>query len=105
MSTVGNMTYAFVVFYRFMSMTPEEAGKARDFWAEFSTKEWPTELKIVGDYRFAWGTEWNGFIFLETENPQLFFDFWPRFRDKTRWYIENTRTIIGQKRDSSSWMR
>lgn len=98
------MTYSFVVFYRFMKMTPEEAGKAKEFWSEFSNKNWPEELVIIGDYRYAWGTEWNGYLLLETENPQLFFDFWPRFRDKTRWYIDNTRTVIGQKREAAEWL-
>ena len=99
------MTFSFVVFYRFLRMTAEQADQAKEFWQEFSQKDWPEELHIVGDYRFAWGTEWNGFLFLETENPQLFFDFWPRFREKTRWYIENTRTIIGIKRSPTEWLQ
>ncbi|MHA1636636.1 MAG: hypothetical protein ACTSUB_01360 [Candidatus Thorarchaeota archaeon] len=99
------MTYAFIIYYRFMKMTPEEAQKAKQFWAEFSTKNWPDELIIVGDYRYAWGTEWNGFMLLESENPQMFFDFWPRFRNKTRWYIENTKTVIGQKRNPTEWLQ
>ncbi|MHA1908650.1 MAG: hypothetical protein ACW98Y_15215 [Candidatus Thorarchaeota archaeon] len=98
------MTFAFVVYYRFMKMTPEEAGKAKEFWSEFSRNDWPEELRIIGDYRYAWGTEWNGFLLLETDNPQLFFDFWPRFRDKTRWYIDNTKTVIGQKREPAEWL-
>jgi hypothetical protein len=98
------MTYAFIVFYRFMKMTPEDADKAKQFWSEFAGKDWPKEITIIGDYRYAWGTDWNGFLLLETESPQLFFEFWPRFRDMTRWYIENTRTIIGQKRDPVNWM-
>ena len=99
------MTFAFIIYYRFMKMTSEEAQKAKEFWAEFSTKNWPEELKIVGDYRYAWGTEWNGFMLLESESPQLFFDFWPRFRNKTRWYIENTKTVIGHKRDPTEWLQ
>lgn len=98
------MTYAFIVFYRFHVMTPEEVGKAREFWSEFSTKSWPENLKIIGDYKHAWGTDWNGFLVLETEEPQSFFEFWPIFRNKTRWYIVNTRTVIAVKRENTDWM-
>lgn len=92
------MTYAFCVFYRFRLLSPDEKSKSKEFWREFSNNEWPDELIVVGDYAFAWGTEWNGFLLIESENPELFFQFWPKFRDRTRWYIENTRTVIGRKR-------
>ena len=85
-------------------MTSEEAEKAREFWREFSEKEWPKDIAIIGDYRHAWGTEWSGFLLLETDTPQIFFEFWPKFRDKTRWYIENTRTVIGLKRKPADWL-
>ena len=98
------MTYAFVVFYRFQMMTPEQAGKAKEFWEEFGRGNWPEHLKIVGDYKYAWGSDWSGFLLLETEDPQTFFEFWPIFRDKTRWYIDNTRTIIAVKREAKDWM-
>ncbi len=94
------MTYAFCVFYRFRLLSPEESEKAREFWKVFSKEDWPQELKIIGDYSFAWGTEWNGFLLIESENAEMFFQFWPRFREKTRWYIENTRTVIGKKRST-----
>ena len=68
-------------------------------------KKWPEELRIIGDYRFAWGTEWNGFLVLETDNPELFFNFWPRFRNKTRWYVDNTKTVIGLKRYPAEWLQ
>ena len=93
------VSYAFVVFYQFKVMSSEEAKKAKEFWAKLTQQDWPEDIIIVGDYRHAWGTEWNGFLFLEASNPQRFFEFWPRMRDKTRWFIENTRTIIGLKRD------
>lgn len=86
-------------------MTPEQAGEARQFWSEFSKDDWPKDLRIVGDYSYAWGTEWNGFLLIETEKPELFFEFWPRLRDKTRWYITNTRTVIGIKREPEGWLR
>ncbi len=98
------MTYGFVVFYRFRPMTKEEAEKSKKFWRQFRTESWPDELKIVGDYRYAWGTDWNGYLVVETENPQLFFEFWPVFREATRWYIENTRTVIGIRRAPEDWM-
>lgn len=98
------MTYAFVVFYRYHLMTPEEAGKAREFWSEFAKGSWPEQLPIVGDYKYAWGSDWNGFLLIESDDPQSFFEFWPIFRNKTRWYIENTRTIVAIKRDTSEWM-
>ncbi|MBD3407693.1 MAG: hypothetical protein GF411_16365 [Candidatus Lokiarchaeota archaeon] len=94
------MTYGFLVFYRYKLMAEQEAREAKEFWMKFSEESWPKELRIVGDYRYAWGTEWSGFLVVETDDPQMFFKFWPHFRDKTRWYIENTRTVIGIKRDS-----
>jgi hypothetical protein len=98
------MTYAFLVFYRFQMMTPEQAGKAKEFWEEFSKGSWPEQLQIIGDYKHAWGSDWNGFLLVETDDPQSFFEFWPIFRDKTRWYIDNTRTLVSIKRDMSEWM-
>ncbi len=85
-------------------MSPEESERARDFWRKYSVEDWPKTLSIVGDYRHAWGTEWSGFLLIETESPQTFFEFWPIFRDKTRWYIENTQTVIGLKRKATEWM-
>ena len=79
-------------------MSSEEAKQAREFWLKLTKEEWPDDIRIVGDYRHAWGTEWNGFLLLETSKPERFFEFWPRLRDKTRWFIENTRTVIGLKR-------
>ncbi len=99
------MTFAFIVYYRFVKMDAEKASKAKEFWREFVKNNWPEELTIVGDYRYAWGTEWNGFLVLESKEPRLFFDFWPRFREKTRWYLDNTRTIIGVKRDPIEWLQ
>ncbi len=98
------MTYGFIVFYRFKLMDADEAKESREFWQRFRTESWPKELKIVGDYRHAWGTEWNGFLIIETESPQLFFEFWPTFREETRWYVENTRTVIGFKSDPKEWL-
>ncbi|MGY5875524.1 MAG: hypothetical protein RTU30_07245 [Candidatus Thorarchaeota archaeon] len=98
------MTYAFVVFYRFRMMSAEEADKARNFWKEYLSEHWPKELTILGDYKHAWGTEWSGFLLLESENPLTFFEFWPVFRDKTRWYVDNTRTVIGFKRKPAEWI-
>lgn len=94
------MTYAFLVFYRHHLMTPEEAGKAREFWSEFTRESWPEQLQLIGDYKYAWGSDWNGFLLIESDNPQSFFEFWPVFRDKTRWYVENTHTIIAIKRET-----
>ncbi|UCE09511.1 MAG: hypothetical protein JSW61_11145 [Candidatus Thorarchaeota archaeon] len=93
------MTYAFCVFYRLRLLTQEEKDKARETWDTFSSQEWPEDLTLVGDYSYAWGTEWNGFLLIETPNPESFFSFWPKFRDRNRWYVENTRTIIGKKRE------
>ena len=98
------MTYGFIVFYRFQLMTPEQGSKAKEFWDEFGKGSWPQQLKLLGDYKHAWGSDWSGFLLIETEDPQSFFEFWPIFRDKTRWYIENTRTIVAIKRDAKDWM-
>jgi hypothetical protein len=47
------MTYAFIVFYRFLMMTHEQAGKAKEFWEEFGEGSWPEDLKIIGDYKYT----------------------------------------------------
>jgi hypothetical protein len=80
-------------------MSSEEAKKSKEFWDKLTQEEWPSDIRIIGDYRHAWGTEWNGFLFLETDSPERFFEFWPRLRNKTRWFVEHTRTVIGLKRE------
>lgn len=85
-------------------MKEDDVKKAREFWSNYIKEEWPDDIRLLGDYRHAWGSEWNGFLLLESENPQAFFEFWPFFRDKTRWYVENTRTVIGLKREAEEWL-
>ena len=45
-----DMTYGFIVFYRFQIMDEEKAQKARKFWTVFSKDDWPSDIKIVGDF-------------------------------------------------------
>ncbi len=90
------MTYGFLVFYKFKQLNEEEEKKARNFWKEFRNNL-PGNIKLVGEYKHAWGTQWNGYLVLEAETMNDFIKFWPIFRDKTRWYVQATETIISTK--------
>jgi len=48
-------------------MDEEKAKKAKKFWTIFSKDDWPSDIKIIGDYRHAWGSDWNGFLVIEAE--------------------------------------
>ncbi len=90
------MTMGFLVFYKYKPMTTEEARRAGEEWKDFKAKNKTAE--IIREYDHAYGTEWNGFFLVETEDMASFENFWREFRDSTRWYIESLQAIIGKKR-------
>jgi hypothetical protein len=46
----------------------------------------------------AWGTEYNGFLLFEAETADIFLDWWSKFKDTIRWYVEETYTIIARRK-------
>jgi hypothetical protein len=54
---------AFLVFYRFKAMTKEEAQKANNKWNELKNSL-PSGIELIGEYTHAWGTEYNGFLYI-----------------------------------------
>jgi len=52
----------------------------------------------VGEYDHAWGIEYNGFLLFEADSSDSFLEWWSNFKDKVRWYIEQTHTITAKRR-------
>ncbi len=91
------MTTTFLVFYRFKTMSKDEALKAGSEWHELKNKL-PSGIRLAGEYDHAWGTEYNGFLLFEADNSDAFFDWWSSFKDTIRWYVGKTHTITARKR-------
>lgn len=91
------MAATFLVFYKYKSMTKEEAHKAALQWRELRNGL-PEDVELIGEYNHAWGTEYNGFLLFEAEKADSFLDWWSIFKDSIRWYVEKTYTITARKR-------
>jgi hypothetical protein len=87
----------FLVFYRFKTMSKEEAERAKDNWHSLKNRL-PAGIELVGEYTHAWGTEYNGFLLFESESADSFLDWWSKFKDSIRWYVEQTHTIVARRR-------
>jgi hypothetical protein len=87
----------FLVFYRFKSMSTDESQKANSEWHEIKNSL-PDGVELVGEYDHAWGTEYNGFLLFEADSSDLFLDWWSKFKDKVRWHVEQTHTIVARRR-------
>ncbi len=90
-------TYVFLIFYKLKQLTDEEEERARREWEDIM-EEWPPEVRLIGVYDHAWGTDYNGLIIMESESMDAFTRFWKWFRDKIRWYVPETKTVIALKR-------
>ncbi len=77
-----------------LSQLAEEAKKAN---SELKNSL-PSSVELVGEYNHAGGTEYNGFLLFEAGSSDLFFDWWSGFKDKIRWYVEKTHTIVAMRR-------
>jgi hypothetical protein len=86
----------FLVFYRFKAMTREETERAKNQWNGLKDTL-PSGIELVGEYVSAWGTEYNGFLLLEAETADSFLDWWSKFKDTIRWYVEETHTIVARR--------
>lgn len=91
------MGATFLVFYKYKSMTKEEAQKASQQWRELKNGL-PEDVELIGEYNHAWGTEYNGFLLFEAQNSDSFLNWWATFKDNIRWYVEKTYTITARKR-------
>ena len=87
----------FLVFYRFKAMSKEEKEKAEQEWHRLKNGL-PSGIELAGEYIHAWGTEYNGFLLFEAESSDSFFDWWSKFKDNIRWYVEETNTIVARRR-------
>ncbi len=90
-------TAGFLVFYRFKAMNEEETKRAKDEWNGFKNNL-PSGIELLGEYVRAWGTEYNGFLLFEAETADIFLDWWSKFKDTIRWYVEETYTIIARRK-------
>lgn len=91
------MGATFLVFYKYRSMSKEEAQKSNQEWRELKNSL-PGDVELIGEYNHAWGTEYNGFLLFETDKADSFLDWWSTFKDSIRWYVEKTYTITARKR-------
>lgn len=87
----------FLVFYRFKAMSDQEAQKSSAEWNDLK-KSLPSDVRLTGEYNHAWGTEYNGFLLFEADNTNSFLDWWSGFKDKIRWYVDQTHTIVARRR-------
>ncbi|MHA1410927.1 MAG: DUF3303 family protein [Candidatus Odinarchaeia archaeon] len=90
------MTLAFIIFYKIKKLSNQEADDAKRDWDEFKKKT-PEGLRIAAEYDHAWGSKYNGIIIVESEKMEAFLEWWRKFRDFTRWYVIETRTITCTK--------
>lgn len=90
-------SYIYFVMYKLKELSREEEERARMQWEEMM-REWPPEVRLIGVYDHAWGTEYNGIMVLESDSMDSFAKFWKWFRDRVRWYVPETKTIMATKR-------
>ena len=77
-------------------MSKEETQKAKD--EQNGLKDsLPSGIELVGEYIHAWGMEYNGFLLFEADSADLFLDWWSKFKDSIRWYVEQTHTIAARR--------
>ncbi len=91
------MTITAIIYFKFRLLTSEEEERTKQDW-ENTKKQIPEGTKIISINDHAWGTEYNGFLVVESESFEKFLIFWKWFKDKVRWYVQDTKTVIGRKR-------
>ncbi len=89
-------TYALFVFYKLKALTPGEEERTRREWEELK-KKLPPGVRLTGEYRHAWGTNYNGIIVLEGEDFDKIHEAWHVFKEHVRWYVDETWTITTVK--------
>ncbi len=86
-----------VIYFKFRLLTEEEEEKTKKDW-EDARKQIPAGTKILSINDHAWGTKFNGFLVVESDTFENFLKFWKWFKDRVRWYVEETQVIIGVRR-------
>ena len=97
-SLVKKMVYTIIIFYKFKELSPSQEGKARKEWDEIKS-QLPEKIRFVSNNSHAFGTAWSGFLIVESEDFESYVQFWKWFKDRIRWYVAETQTIIGTKRE------
>ena len=78
-------------------MSKEEAERDKDEWQNIRNSL-PSDIELVGEYIHAWGIEHNGFLLFESDSADSFLDWWSKFKDTIRWYVEQTHTVTARRR-------
>jgi hypothetical protein len=73
----------FLVFYRFKTMSNDDAQKANTELQELKNSL-PSGVALVGEYDRAWAIEYNGFLLFEADSSDSFLEWWSNFKDKFR---------------------
>ena len=79
-------------------ITDDEKKRTEEIWNEIK-KNMPSGIKLVSNNVHAFGSQYNGFFIVEFNNFDEFIKWWKGFKDRIRWYVVETRTYIGEKRD------
>jgi len=93
------MMYTIIVLYKLKELSAEQKERTKEEWEKLRKEFGKYGVKLVSDNSHAFGTYWNGFLVLEAENFDKYVEFWKWLKEKIRWYIESTMTIIGVKRE------
>ena len=88
-----------IVLYKFKELKPEDEEKAMKEWDELKSKFSEYGVKLISNNSHAFGTSWNGFLVLEAKDFENYIKFWKWFKDRIRWYVSQTQTMIGVKRE------
>ena len=91
--------YTVVIFYRFRELSKEDEERVAKEWEDLK-KHFPKfGVKLVSNNVHAFGTSWNGFLVIEAEDFDDYVKFWKWFKDRIRWYISMTQTVIGIRKE------
>ncbi len=91
--------YTIIIFYKFKELSAEAEERARNQWEQLKSQFEKFGIRLVSNNLHAFGTKFNGFLIVEAENFENYVQFWRWFKDRIRWYVEQTMTIIGLKKE------
>ena len=91
--------YTIVVFYRYKKLSEEEERRVAEEWKRLKEEFGRFGVRLLSNNSHAFGTDWNGFLVLEAEDFDDYVKFWRWFKDRVRWYIEATQTVVGVRRE------
>lgn len=91
--------YTVIVLYKFKELREEDEEKAIKEWDSLKGEFEKYGIRLISNNSHAFGTSWNGFLVLEAHDFDDYVRFWKWFKDKIRWYVKETQTIVGTKRE------